>query len=40
MIITGLALVLIFWRRWSPLRTIGVCAALGAVIGIVRLVAA
>ena len=37
--ITVLALVLIFWRRWSPLRTIGACAALGAIIGIVRLVA-
>ena len=38
-IITVVALVLIFWRRWSPLRTIGACAALGAIIGIVRLVA-
>ena len=39
-IITILALVLIFWRRWSPLRTVGACAALGAVIGVVRLLAA
>ena len=27
--ITGVALLLLFWRRWSPLRTLGVCAALG-----------
>jgi chromate transporter len=29
--ITGIALVLIFWRRWSTLRTLGVCAVLGLV---------
>ena len=38
-IITAVALVLIFWRRWSPLRTIGACAALGAILGIVQLLA-
>jgi chromate transporter len=35
--LTGVALALIFWRRWSPLRTLGVCALLGAAIGIVGL---
>jgi chromate transporter len=39
LIITVLALVLIFWRRRSPLRTIGACAALGAIIGAIRLLA-
>jgi chromate transporter len=27
--ITGVALVLIFARKWSTMRTLGVCAALG-----------
>ena len=27
--LTALALALLFWRGWSPLRTLGVCAALG-----------
>jgi len=27
--LTGLALALLFWRGWSPLRTLGVCAVLG-----------
>jgi chromate transporter len=27
--LTGVALVLIFWRRWSTLRTLGACAVLG-----------
>jgi chromate transporter len=27
--ITGVAFLLMFWRRWSPLRTLGICAALG-----------
>lgn len=27
--ITGIALALIFWRGWSTLRTLGVCAGLG-----------
>lgn len=31
LVLTGLALVLMFWRHWSPLRTLGVCAALGLV---------
>ncbi len=35
--ITGLALVLILVRRWSPLRTLGVCAAVGLLVGIVGL---
>jgi len=29
--VTGVALALMFWRGWSPLRTLGVCAALGLV---------
>jgi chromate transporter len=37
LVITALALALIFWRRWSPLRTLGVCAALGLVVGLVGL---
>ena len=35
--ITVLALVLIFARRWSPLRTLGVCAGVGLVVGVVGL---
>ncbi|MFC7495733.1 MULTISPECIES: chromate efflux transporter [unclassified Nocardioides] len=27
--LTGVALVLMFWRRWTPLRTLGACAVLG-----------
>jgi chromate transporter len=27
--LTAIALALMFWRGWSPLRTLGVCAALG-----------
>ena len=27
--LTGVALVLMFWRGWSPLRTLGACAGLG-----------
>ena len=27
--LTAAALALMFWRGWSPLRTLGVCAALG-----------
>ena len=30
--ITGVALVVIFWRGWSPLRTLGLCALLGLVV--------
>ena len=29
--LTGVALVLMFWRKWSPLRTLGACAVLGLV---------
>jgi chromate transporter len=36
-VITAVALALIFWRRWSPLRTLGVCAALGLAVGLVGL---
>ena len=35
--ITVLALVLMFGRKWSPLRTLGVCAAVGLVVGIIGL---
>lgn len=35
--ITALALALILGARWSPLRTLGVCAGLGLVIGVVGL---
>lgn len=27
--LTGVALALMFWRRWTPLRTLGACAVLG-----------
>ena len=27
--LTAVALLLMFWRNWSPLRTLGVCASLG-----------
>jgi chromate transporter len=30
-LLTGLALALMFWRGWSPLRTLGLCAVLGLV---------
>jgi len=30
--ITAVALTLIFWRGWTPLRTLGICAALGLTI--------
>lgn len=36
--ITALAALLIFWRSWSPLRTAGLCAGIGLIIGIVTLV--
>ena len=29
--ITAIALALIFWRRWSTMRTLGICAVLGLV---------
>jgi chromate transporter len=37
--ITALALVLMFWCRWSPLRTLVVCAGVGLVVGVIGLVA-
>jgi chromate transporter len=33
--LTALALALIFWRRCSPLRTLGVCAVVGLLLGLV-----
>ena len=30
--LTALALALLLWRRWSPLRTLGLCAGLGLVV--------
>ena len=33
--ITGVALALMLWRGWGPLRTLGLCAALGVVAGVV-----
>ena len=30
--ITAVALILMFWRGWSPLRTLGLCAALGLLV--------
>jgi chromate transporter len=36
--LTAIALVLIFWRRWSPLRTLGVCALLGTALGMIGLI--
>ena len=35
--LTAVALALIFWRKWSPLRTLGLCALLGAASGLVSL---
>ena len=32
--LTALALVLLLWRGWTPLRTLGVCAAIGLVVGL------
>ena len=33
--LTGVALLLLLWRGWSPLRTLGLCAAVGLVAGLV-----
>ena len=33
-VLTALALALLFWRGWSPLRTLGVCAVLGLVASV------
>jgi chromate transporter len=37
--LTVVALALMLWRKWSPLRTLGVCALLGAAIGLVTALA-
>ena len=34
--ITALGCALIFWRGWSVLRTLGVCAVTGVVVGLVQ----
>ncbi|PRY56628.1 chromate transporter [Knoellia remsis] len=36
--ITGVALAMIFWRGWSPLRTLGLCAALGLATFVASLI--
>jgi chromate transporter len=33
--ITGLGCALILWRGWSVVRTLGVCALAGIVIGMI-----
>ena len=35
--LTLVALALTIWRKWSPLRTLGLCALLGAASGLVSL---
>jgi chromate transporter len=35
--LTVVGVVLLLWRKWSPLRTLGVCALLGAAIHLVTL---
>jgi chromate transporter len=37
--ITGVALVVMFWRGWGPMRTLGLCALLGLGVFAVELVA-
>ena len=37
LVLTGVAVALLLWRRWSTLRTLGVCALLGAAIGLIAL---
>ena len=37
--ITVLGFALIFWRGWSVLRTLGVCALAGLLVGMVQLTA-
>jgi chromate transporter len=34
--LTGIALVMVFWLRWSTLRVLGACAVLGLVVTLVR----
>ena len=36
--LTGVALAAIFWRNWSTLRTLGLCAMLGLALGALGLV--
>ena len=36
--LTGVALAAMFWRGWSPLRTLGLCAVLGVALGALGLV--
>lgn len=36
--LTGVALAAMFWRGWSTLRTLGLCAALGLALGALGLV--
>jgi chromate transporter len=33
-VITVLGCALIFWRKWSVLRTLGVCALAGIIVGL------
>jgi chromate transporter len=35
--ITGIALIVMFWRGWTPLRTLGLCAAVGVAVHLVGL---
>ena len=37
--ITGVALAAMFWRKWSPLRTLGLCAVLGLTVFAVQVLA-
>jgi chromate transporter len=37
--ITAVALGAMFWRNWSPLRTLGLCALLGLAVFAVRSIA-
>lgn len=34
--LTGIALAMVFWLRWSTLRVLGVCALLGLVVSLLR----
>jgi len=36
--LTGVALAAMFWRGWSTLRTLGLCAGLGLALGVLGLV--
>jgi chromate transporter len=37
--ITAVALAAMFWRQWSPLRTLGLCALLGLAVFVVQALA-